>query len=95
MADNLSTQNTGELKGFTRYIIKSDFISEMDKIDSRFNKIETTFHGEDGRNGIVSDIHILKTEWRTAKNMLNWVVGGSLLTFIVGVLNLMKMFGVI
>ena len=80
----INTQNTG----FTRYVEKQEFIKFIDKV-------ETTFHGKDGRNGIVADIQILKTEWRTAKNLLNWVAGGSLLTFIVGVINLLKMFNVI
>ena len=38
---------------------------------------------------------VMETEWKTAKNLLNWVAGGSLLTFCIGIINLMKMFGVI
>ena len=87
MEDDIPQINNNA-KGFTRYVEKKEF--------NRFcDKVETTFHGEDGRNGIVADIQILKTEWRTAKNLLNWVAGGSLLTFIVGVVNLLKMFNVI
>jgi len=74
--------------GFTKYVEKKEFIKFCDKV-------ETTFHGEDGRNGIVNDIQVLKTEWNTAKKLLGWLVGGSLLTFIMGILNLLKMYGVI
>jgi len=38
---------------------------------------------------------IMETEWRTAKNMLNWIAGGSLLTFIISALSLLKMLKVI
>ena len=38
---------------------------------------------------------IMETEWRTAKNMITWVAGGSLISLVIGVLTLAKLFNVI
>ena len=57
---------------------------------SKSYKVLNDCHGKLERN-----FTKMETEWSTAKNMLNWVAGGSLLTLTVGIINLMKMFGVI
>jgi len=38
---------------------------------------------------------VMETEWHTAKNLLSWVAGGSLLTLVVSLVNLLKMLNVI
>ena len=74
--------------GFTRYVEKTDF--------NRFTtKVETTFHGKNGTGGIVADLTTLKTEWVTAKNLLNWVIGGSALSLVIGLVTLAKLFNII
>jgi len=35
----------------------------------------------------------MRAEWRTTKAWVKWVLGGSALTFIIGVVNLVKLFG--
>jgi len=35
----------------------------------------------------------METEWKTTKGWVKWVLGGSALTFILGLVNLFKLFG--
>jgi len=35
----------------------------------------------------------MRAEWRTTKALVKWVLGGSALTFILGLVNLFKLFG--
>ena len=49
----------------------------------------------DYHNNLERKFTVMETEWRTAKSMLNWLAGGSLLTLVVSLVNLLKMFNVI
>jgi len=60
--DDLSTAP----KGFTRYVQKQSF-------DKFCDKVEITFHGKEGRNGLVGDVNYIKHQI----NLLKWFVGIS------------------
>lgn len=93
--DNDNVPSTGVATGFTHYVEKSDFNRFMGQVDDRFNKMETTFHGPNGNGGIVADIHILKTEWKTSKAWIQWLLGGSALGLVLSMVNLLKAFNII
>lgn len=82
-------------QSFTRYVEKSDFDRFCGNVDTRFNKMETTFHGPNGNGGIVADIHILKTEWQTSKAWMKWLLGSSAIGLILSIANILKLFGII
>ncbi len=52
---------------------------------------------------VLNDSHVelelsymrMETEWKTAKNLLGWVAGGSLVSLVIGVATLAKLFNVI
>lgn len=81
--------------GFTRHLEKSDFILAMGKVDTRFNKLETTFHGADGKSGIIKDIQVIDTELSIAKGLIKWAIGSSLIGTILTVATLLKLFNII
>lgn len=93
--DNDNAPTTGVATGFTHYVEKSDFNRFMGQVDDRFNKMETTFHGPHGNGGIVKDINTLRQEWETTKDWIKWLLGGSFVSLVLGVANLLKLFNVI
>jgi len=49
----------------------------------------------DYHNTLERKFTVMETEWRTAKNLLSWIAGGSLLTFVVSGLTFLKLINVI
>ena len=62
----MDNDNIPTTKGFTRYVEKQDF-------DAFCIKVETNFHGSEGRNGLIGDVRDIKNQI----NLIKWAVGIS------------------
>ena len=81
--------------GFTQYLEKTEFTSAMGNVDTRFNKIETTLNGTDGKSGLVHDVQVIITKVEIAEGLLRWVFGASALGTVLTLLNILKLFNLI
>ena len=49
----------------------------------------------DYHNTLEKQFTVMETEWRTTKNLIGWMAGGSLISLVIGIATLAKLFNVI
>jgi len=73
------------------------------RIDERLTELVGNFKSLTKSYQVLNDSHSeleirytrMETEWVTAKNLLNWVIGGSALSLVIGLVTLAKLFNII
>ena len=74
---------------------------EIAVISERITELAGNYKALQKNYQVLNDCHtnlehnftVMQTAWSTTKNLITWVAGGSLISLIVGVLSLFKLFG--